>query len=499
VEHEAHLADAELTQKGVAMSLSQTAPTSQQHKVEQPVVHLSVADRVALGKAARVKVSRASHGEWAPASDRPDPLALLEAQETTRVPELIPIRHGRMAASPFAFYRGAANVLAADLAPLPRSGLRVQLCGDAHLANFGGFASPERSLVFDLNDFDETLPGPFEWDVKRLAASLEIAARSRGFDRKVRTRIVSASVRSYRETIREFAKDQNLDVWYAHLGVNDIRARWGTEAGGAALKALQQTIRKAESKDRLRAESKLTHVVDGEPRFISDPPLLVPIEELFSESVARSYESSIHHALRTYRHTLQDDRRHLLESYRFVQLARKVVGVGSVGTRCWVALMVGLDNNDPLFLQVKEAEASVLEPYLGKSGFANHGQRVVQGQRLVQASSDIFLGWVRAVGYDGQSHDHYFRQLWDWKASATIDTMSPQRLDVYGKICGWTLARAHARSGDRVAIAAYLGGSDTFDRAIARFADLYAEQNDLDHQALTKAIATGRMAAETEA
>ncbi len=462
------------------------------------VQHLSRAERAALGKAARTKVPRSSHGEWAPAADRPDPLELLEAQETTRVPELVPIRHGRMAASPFAFYRGAANVLAADLAATPNSGLRVQLCGDAHLANFGGFASPERSLVFDLNDFDETLPGPFEWDLKRLAASLEVAARSRGFDRKVRTRIVTESVRSYREAMRSFAKMQNLDVWYAHLTADDIFARWGGGLGRDAVSRFQRTVGKAESKDRLRAESKLTHIVDGEPRFVSDPPLLVPVEELFPESVVRELEGSMHEALRAYRHTLQDDRRHLLESYRFVQLARKVVGVGSVGTRCWVALMVGVDNADPLFLQVKEAEASVLEPYLSKSGFANHGQRVVVGQRLVQAASDIFLGWEHIVGYDGQPHDHYIRQLWDWKASADIDTMPPELFDVYSQICGWTLARAHARSGDRVAITSYLGGSDTFDQALARFANLYAEQNDLDHAALTDAIATGRMIAQTD-
>jgi len=462
------------------------------------VEHLSTSERAALGKAARTTVPRTVHGEWAPASGRPDPIEMLAAQETTRVPELVPIRHGRMAASPFAFYRGAANVLAADLAAVPHTSLQVQLCGDAHLVNFGGFASPERSLVFDLNDFDETLPGPFEWDVKRLAASLEIAARSRGFDRKIRTGIVADSVKSYRDAMRRFAKTQNLDVWYAHLGVDDIVARWGQDLGAEALKSFRRSVDKAESKDRLKAESKLTQLVDGEPRFVSDPPLLVPAEELLADSERQAMEEAMHEALRKYRHTLQDDRRHLLESYRFTQLARKVVGVGSVGTRCWVALMVGLDDNDPLFLQVKEAEASVLEPYLGKSGFANHGQRVVQGQRLVQAASDIFLGWEHVIGYDGKPHDHYIRQLWDWKASANVDTMSPELLDVYGQICGWTLARAHARSGDRVAIASYLGGSPTFDQSIARFAALYAEQNDLDHQALTQAIADGRMVASTE-
>ncbi len=459
-----------------------------------PVPHPTTAERAAQGKAARAAVPRTSHGEWAPAEDRPDPLALLMAQEATRVPELVPIRHGRMAASPFAFYRGAANVLAADLATVTHTGLKVQLCGDAHLVNFGGFASPERSLVFDLNDFDETLPGPFEWDVKRLGASLEIAARGRGFDRKIRNSIVTAAVRSYREAMRRFARTQNLDVWYAHLGVDDIVARWGSGLGADALKNFQRTVDKAESKDRLKAEAKLTQLVDGEPRFVSDPPLLVPAEDIFADDERLRVEQSMHEALRAYRHTLQDDRRHLLESYRFAQLARKVVGVGSVGTRCWVMLMVGLDNRDPLFLQIKEAEASVMEPYLGRSGFANHGQRVVQGQRLVQATSDIFLGWCQVTGTDGQPHHYYIRQLWDWKASANVETMSPDLLDVYGQICGWTLARAHARSGDRVAIAAYLGTSDIFDQAIARFAVHYAEQNDLDHQSLVNAIASGQMA-----
>ncbi len=460
------------------------------------VPHPSASERAAHGKAARAEVPRTSHGEWAPASDRPDPLALLEAQEATRVPELVPIRHGRMAASPFAFYRGAANVLAADLASVPHTGLKVQLCGDAHLVNFGGFASPERSMLFDLNDFDETLPGPFEWDVKRLGASLEVAGRSRGFDRKIRAGIVTDAVRTYREAMRRFARTQNLDVWYARLAVDDIVARWGQSLGGEALKAFRRTVEKAESKDRLKAEAKLTELVDGEPRFISDPPLLVPAEELYEDAERQVLEQSMHDTLRTYRHTLQDDRRHLLESYRFTQLARKVVGVGSVGTRCWVALMVGLDNGDPLFLQVKEAEASVMEPYLGRSGFANHGQRVVQGQRLVQAASDIFLGWAQVPnGVDGRPHDYYMRQLWDWKASANVDTMAPEMFDVYGQICGWTLARAHARSGDRVAIAAYLGSSDVFDQAIARFSVHYADQNELDHAALVDAIASGRMEA----
>ncbi len=461
------------------------------------VDHLTRAERIAVGKAARAKVPRSIHGEWAPADDRPDPIDLLTQQEQDRVTELVPIRHGRMAASPFAFYRGAANVLAADLAAAPRTGLNVQLCGDAHLANFGGFASPERSLVFDINDFDETHPGPFEWDVKRLAASLEIAARSRGFDAKTRGRIVADSVRSYRERIRTFASMRNLDVWYAQLGVDEIAKRWGGELGGNAIANLQRTVAKAESKDRLKAKAKLTHVVDGVPQFLSDPPLLVPADELFSDVDRTVFEQAIHRALRSYRRTLQGDRRRLLESYRFIELARKVVGVGSVGTRCWVVLMLGRDEDDPLFLQVKQAEASVLEPYLAKSKFANHGQRVVEGQRLMQSASDILLGWERIEGMDGQPRDFYMRQLWDWKASANVDTMDAAVLSVYGQICGWTLARGHARSGDRVAIGAYLGSGATFDESIARFARLYAEQNDLDHAALTEAIAQGRVSAET--
>jgi uncharacterized protein (DUF2252 family) len=480
----------------MAAVINERTPRNQSSQSNQHVTHPSVSDRAAAGKAARALVSRSAQGEWAPASDRPDPVGLLSAQEATRAPELIPLRHARMAASPFAFYRGAANVLAADLAAVPHTSLEVQLCGDAHLANFGGFASPERDVVFDVNDFDETLPGPFEWDVKRLAASLEIAARSRGFDRKVRRGIVTDSVRSYREAMRAFAKMQDIDLWYVLLDMG--RLTRSSQFGRKALEGLQRSADRAKSKDRLRASSKLTHVVDGELRFISDPPLLVPVDELYPESVDRELERSIGAALRSYRQSLPNDRRHLLESYRFVDLARKVVGVGSVGTGCWVALMVGLDNTDTLFLQIKEAEASVLEPHLGQSEYANHGQRVVEGQRLMQAVSDVLLGWEHVVGLDGQPRDHYIRQLWDWKTAADIDTMSRAQLDLYGQMCGWTLARAHARSGDRVAIASYLGGSATFDQAMARFAGVYADQNDLDHAALTDAIATGRMTAATE-
>ncbi len=420
---------------------------------------------------------------------------MLEAQATTRVEDLVPIRYGRMAVSPFTFYRGAAKVMAADLASAPHSGLDVQLCGDAHLANLGGFASPDRSLVFDLNDFDETLPGPFEWDVKRLVASFDVAGRDLGLDAKTRSAIVAESTKSYRETMASFATMSNLDLWYMRLDADQIVARWGADASAKALKNLQRTVAKAESKDRLKALAKLTHEVDGELQFISDPPLIVPVEEVFADTAAQEVQTAIHQALRMYRRTLSGDRRRLLESYRFVHLARKVVGVGSVGMRSWVALLVGRDNSDPLFLQVKEAEASVLEPFLKKSAYSNHGQRVVEGQRLMQATSDIFLGWQRVDGVDGRTHDYYMRQLWDWKASANIEAMTPELLSFYGQVCGWTLARAHAKSGDRIAISEYLGTSESFDRAMAEFAHTYADQNELDHKALTTAIADGKLKA----
>ena len=461
------------------------------------VVHLTAEERAAAGKGARAKAPLDVHGDWAPEPDRSDPIALLEEQATSRVKELVPIRHGRMAASPFAFYRGAAYILAADLGPGPTSGLHVQLCGDAHCSNFGGFASPERTMLFDVNDFDETLPGPFEWDIKRLAASLEIAGRSNGFKASERADIVRQSAFSYRQTIRMFAAMNNLDVWYSRLDEEALRRNWGQAVSARVLKTFEQNVAKARAKDRMKAMAKLTRRVDGEVRIVSDPPLVVPVEELVPAADASAMTDAVHNALRAYRKTLQGDRRHLLESYRFVQLARKVVGVGSVGTRAWVALMLGRDDQDPLFIQVKEAQASVLEPFLAKSAFKDHGQRVVEGQRVMQAASDIFLGWERGVGVDGVPRDYYMRQLWDWKYSAVIETMSPQVLGVYGQMCGWTLARAHARSGDRIAIAAYLGKSDRFDQAVASFARLYAEQNDLDYRALIDAIARGRIQART--
>jgi uncharacterized protein (DUF2252 family) len=462
------------------------------------VEHLSVEQRAATGKAARAALPRARHAEWSPSQRTHKPLELLAEQALTRVPELVPIRHGRMAASPFAYYRGAALPMAADLASAPNSGLMVQLCGDAHLSNFGGFASPEREMLFDINDFDETAPGPFEWDLKRLAASLEIAARSRGFDRQMSRAVVTAGVRSYEQAIREFAAMTNLTVWYSRLNVAEAIQRWGGEVGKKVMEQVERNIAKAHTKDQIKARAQLTRVVDGELRFRSDPPLLVPVDELFDEAESQQLSDTIHDAIRKYRRTLQGDRRHLLESYRFADLARKVVGVGSVGTRAWVALFVGKDSDDTLILQAKEAEASVLERFTGKSAFENHGQRVVEGQRVMQAASDIFLGWHRVTrGADGRSHDYYFRQLWDWKLSASVETMSLEMLGAYAQLCGWTLARAHARSGDAVAIGSYLGGSDTFPAALADFAAAYADQNDVDHQALVDAIADGSFAAES--
>jgi uncharacterized protein (DUF2252 family) len=415
----------------------------------------------------------------------------------TRVPELVPIRYGRMLSSPFAFYRGAAAIMAADLARTPSTGLHVQLCGDAHLANFGAFASPERELVFNINDFDETLPGPWEWDVKRLAASFEICGRDRGFGTKERRAAVVAAVASYRQVMREFAAMRNLDLWYTQLNMAGMLNRWGAQLSPKDLQAFQARAAKAHTRDTMSAFAKLTHRVSGEVKIVSAPPLIVPIEELMPDEAQDKLEETMRHYLHAYRRSLISDRRHLLDGYRFVHLARKVVGVGSVGTRAWIMLLLGRDDDDPLLLQIKEAQASVLEPYAGKSRFTCHGQRVVEGQRLTQAVSDIMLGWERLEGPDGVTRDFYARQLWDWKMSADLATISPRRLAIYAQMCGWTLARAHARSGDRIALAAYLGGSDAFDQAIAEFAVAYAQQNERDYQALGEAVKSGRISAET--
>ena len=456
-------------------------------------------ERAAAGRAARAGAPRSSHGEWEPASDRPDPVELLEAQAASRVGRLLPLRYGRMLASPFAFYRGAAAVMAVDLAATPRSGLEAQLCGDAHLSNFGVFASPERRLVFDLNDFDETLPGPWEWDVKRLAASFSLAGREIGCDTKQRRRTVEAAAREYRETMRRLARMGNLESWYQQLDADSIAARWAQVVGKKQRRGFERGAAKARSKDSGCAFAKLTEEVDGRLRIVSEPPLVVPIGELaVEEAPGVDVEARVRGVLAAYRETLDLERRTVFDGYRFVDAAFKVVGVGSVGTRAWIALMLGRDRSDPLFLQVKEAQRSVLEPHAASSRFERQGERVVRGQRLMQATSDIMLGWVRTEGVDGAERDFYVRQLWDWKGSAKVESMQPRGLVVYAEICGMTLAHAHARGGDRIAIAAYLGKGDPFDRAIAAFAEAYADCSERDYEAVKAAAEAGRIEAEID-
>jgi uncharacterized protein (DUF2252 family) len=452
-------------------------------------------ERVARGKAARAEAPRSSHAEFAPDAQRPDPVTLLEEQGAARVPELMPIRYGRMAVSPFTFFRGAALPMANDLAGTPRTGLVVQACGDAHLANFGLFASPERNLVFDINDFDETLPAPWEWDVKRLAASLEVAGRDNGFSAKERKGIVLDAVAAYRSAMREFADRTNLEVWYAHIDESAIRARFGPELPGQRRRALSRAFVKARTRDNLGALGRFAAVDGGRATIVGDPPLIVPLRELLG-SGADDAERQLRGMLDSYRATLEPDRRVLLDRYRLVDFARKVVGVGSVGTRSYMAFLLGDDARDPLFLQAKEAGPSVLERFAGSSEFDNSGQRVVVGQRLMQAVGDIFLGWVRVQGFDGRTRDFYLRQLRDWKGSAEVGVMVPKGMAAYGKLCGWTMARAHARTGDRIAIAAYLGAGPVFDEAVAEFAAAYADQNERDHRSLLDAIASGRIRAE---
>jgi uncharacterized protein (DUF2252 family) len=467
-------------------------------KAPRVVQHLAVPERVARGKAARAEVPRQSHAGFEPSPTRPDPIELLEGQAKTRVPELVPIRYGRMMVSPFTFYRGAARIMANDLASTPRSGLTVQCCGDAHLSNFGVFASPERALVFDLNDFDETLPGPWEWDVKRLAASMLIAARDNGFEASDQDQIVLDTVESYRTAMREFAAMQNLQVWYSRVEIESVLAQFAPQFAPSRVKAATKMLGKARTKDSMAAFAKLTEVVDGKARIVDQSPLIVPLRALAGEAEAVLVFDRLHQLMRAYRDTLEHDRRVLLEEYELADLARKVVGVGSVGTRAWIALLFGRDGQDPLFLQLKEAEASVLEEFLPRSKYSNHGQRVVTGQRMMQAASDIFLGWVRVEPSPdgGGKRDFYARQLKDWKGSAEIEQMLPDGMALYGKLCGWTLARAHARSGDRIAIAAYLGGGRSFDRAMLEFSSAYAEQNERDYQALLAAVESGRIVAQ---
>jgi uncharacterized protein (DUF2252 family) len=466
--------------------------TTQQHSRATAVEHLSEDERAARGKAARKKVPRASLAVWDPPAERPDPVELLRAQEADRVPELVPIRHERMLASPFAFYRGAAVIMASDLAIGPRSGLQVQCCGDAHLVNFGGFSAPDRQMVFDVNDFDETSKGPFEWDVKRLVASFEIARRANGFEDGAES-FPEHAARAYREAMTEFATMRNLDVWYSRLDAQAVITRWAARVSQKNTKRFERTVAKARSKDSIRAFDRLTERVGGEIRIVSDPPLVSRLDDLAKAEAGENVDVAalvawVHEQFRGYRASLQPDRRQLLEGYELVDIARKVVGVGSVGTRCWIVLMLGKDERDPLFLQVKQAESSVLEAHAGKSKYRNHGQRVVEGQRLLQAASDILLGWFRTATPEGPVRDFYVRQLWDGKLSPDVETMTPEVLGIFAEMCGWTLARGHARSGDRIALATYLGTGSSFDRAMGEFAMAYADQNDRDYHAMVAAV-----------
>ncbi|MFL5863570.1 MAG: DUF2252 domain-containing protein [Solirubrobacteraceae bacterium] len=476
---------------------SNASTAAGQRQSAAPMPHLSVAERVARGKAARSEVPRASHATFEASANRADPVDLLERQAQSRVPDLVPIRYGRMLVSPFTFYRGAAMIMAHDLAASPRSGLTVQCCGDAHLSNFGVFASPERRLVFDVNDFDETLPGPWEWDVKRLAASMLIASRDNGFREQEQERIVLDTVGQYRTAMAAFAGMNNLEVWYSHLDIESVLQKFASQANPKMVKRTEKQLAKARTKDSVTAFSKLTEVVDGEPRIVDQSPLIVPARKLASGEEYDRLLGMLQEVLRGYRETLEFDRRVLLEQFKLTDIAHKVVGVGSVGTRAWIGLYLGRDGQDPLFLQVKEADSSVLEELLGPSEFANHGERVVVGQRLMQATSDIFLGWLHVdAGLDGKPRDFYGRQLKDWKGSAEIEQMGPKPLGSYGKLCGWTLARAHARSGDRIAIAAYLGNGASFDRALVEFSKAYADQNERDYQALAAAVKSGKIIAQ---
>ena len=460
------------------------------------VKHLTQAERRTHGKAARAQAPLDAHREFDPASDR-DPVGLLLGQAETRVPELIPIRHGRMLVSPFTFFRGAALPMAADLATTRTSGLRVQLCGDAHLSNFGAFASPERRLVFDVNDFDETLPGPFEWDVKRLAASLAVAGRDNNFSARERREVILAGVKGYRTAMRDFANMPMLGVWYAHLDIEDAVSQVESQLPKKGRKLTEKELAKARTRDSMQALAKLTTMMDGQRRITSDPPLIVPIEELFTDMQADALYAQLNELLAKYTRTLSSDRRHLVQQFELIHVARKVVGVGSVGTRAWILLLEAGDGQEPLFLQAKEAQASVLAGYCGRSRYANEGQRVVAGQHLMQAVSDIFLGWERTSGIDGIDRDFYIRQLRDWKLSIPIEQLVPTGMAVYASLCGWTLARAHARSGDRIALAAYLGKSDRFDVAVADFAETYADKNENDYAALAAAVADGRAEAQS--
>ena len=457
------------------------------------------AERAARGRAARARTPRSSHAAFARDPERPAPLDLLAWQDATRLRVLVPIRYGRMSASPFAYFRGAALPMASDLAETPRTGLTVQACGDAHLMNFGIFSSPERNLVFDINDFDETLPGPWEWDVKRLAASLEVAGRENGFSARQCRTVVLTAMAAYRTAMRDFAERPSLNVWYAHINVEAVRALYGHQLNRDRRRKLATNLAKASMRDNLGALRRFTEVTDGTVRIAPDPPIVLPLDQLAHDSAeADRARAQIEDVLATYRASLEPERRALLDRYRFVDIAHKVVGVGSVGTRCWIVLLLGKDDRDPLFLQAKEARPAVLEEFTERSRYGNAGRRVVVGQRLMQTVSDVLLGWVRVTGFDDRDRDFYIRQLRDGKASARVETMGPQVLGTYGRLCAWTLARAHARTGDDIAIASYLGSSEVFDRALVEFAAAYADQNERDHAVLRQAIADGRVEASAD-
>ncbi|WP_371102669.1 DUF2252 domain-containing protein [Streptomyces sp. PU_AKi4] len=454
---------------------------------------LSPAERAAYGKEARGRAPRSSHGRFEAAGDRPDPVGVIERQSATRLPELVPVRHGRMLESPFRFYRGAAAIMAADLGPAPDTGLTVQLCGDAHLLNFRLLASPERRLVFDINDFDETHAGPFEWDVKRLAASFAIAGRANGFPVEAQDEAVQACVKAYRRRMREFAGMRTLDVWYAQDDADRLRELMTSSADREARRRAARAAARARTRTHLQAFAKLTRVEDGGRRIAPDPPLITPLGDLLDDPSTE--EEALRGVLDGYARSLSSERRHLLGRYHLADVARKVVGVGSVGTRCWIVLLLGRDDDDPLLLQAKEAQESVLAPYTDGERYDNQGRRVVAGQRLIQTTSDILLGWTHTVGLDGRPRDFYVRQLRDWKGIARPETMDPGMLRLFARLCGASLARAHARSGDPVAIAAYLGRGDRFDRALAGFAQEYADRNQRDFEALGEAVRSGRVRA----
>jgi uncharacterized protein (DUF2252 family) len=482
------------------------------------IAYPSIDERRAHGEEARKRTPPSAHSGWKPAADRPDPVALLEEQDVARVPYLVPVSHGRMMVSPFTFYRGAAAIMAADLAATPVAGLEAQLCGDAHLSNFGAFASPERRLLFDLNDFDETLPGPFEYDVKRMATSFTIAGRNNGFSNADARAATLTSVTSYRQAMAGFAQMSTMDIWYAHLDEDQVartariatadlakgakkgtkaarrRAKKRTKEAKKAQKKARKVAEKAHTRDSLQALSKLGELVDGRYRIVSQPPIVIPARDLAAMSGISPGELDhvVRQQFQAYRATLREDQRRLLDRFQIVDMAHKVVGVGSVGCQAFIVLLQGRDAHDPLFLQIKEAIASVLEGHLPKSRYRQHGQRVVVGQRMMQAASDIYLGWTR----DPADNRHYYwRQLRDMKGSADVEGMTPLALTFYASTCGWTLARAHARSGDPIAIAACLGESDAFDKSVTDFAQRYANQNERDYQQFVKAIRSGRMEA----